>query len=83
MATLRISLPNDLHEFVDEQAARASYRTSSEYVRRLIAREQERQKLRGTLLDGAQAAPSGAADAAYFAKLRKRITSGKLPKRAT
>jgi hypothetical protein len=41
MATMNVSLPDDLKSFVDEQVA-GRYSTSSEYVRELIRREQDR-----------------------------------------
>jgi antitoxin ParD1/3/4 len=73
MTTMNISLPDELKRFVDEQVA-GRYSTSSEYIRELIREEQDRQKLRGLLLDGA-ASPLGApVDEAYFTRLRARIT---------
>jgi antitoxin ParD1/3/4 len=53
MGTMNISLPDPLREFVDGQVARGGYGTSSEYVRELIRRDQERLKLRALMLDGA------------------------------
>ena len=47
--------------------------TSSECVRQLIRRDQEREQLRNLLLTGAQSAPSGLADDVYFAGLRSGI----------
>ncbi len=73
MTTMNISLPDSLKQFVDTQVATAGYGTSSEYVRQLIRRDQEREQLRGLLLQGAQSAPSGLADDAYFAGLRSGI----------
>ena len=48
-------------------------RLSEEYVRELIRRDQDRLKLRGLLLDGAQSRPTGIGDADYFASLRATI----------
>lgn len=73
MSTMNISLPEALKEFVDQQVAGAGYGTSSEYVRELIRRDQERVRLRNLLLDGAQSRPAGVADAKYFASLRSVI----------
>jgi antitoxin ParD1/3/4 len=75
VGTMNISLPDSLRAFVEEQVAAKGYGTSSEYVRELIRRDQDRQRLRDLLLDGAQSAPSGPADAAYFGDLRGRIQS--------
>ena len=61
MGTMNISLPDTLRDFVDGQVASAGYGTSSEYVRELIRRDQERLRLRAILLDGAQSAPTGVA----------------------
>ena len=49
------------------------YGTSSEYVRELIRKDQDRQRLRGVLLAGAATAPASPADAAYFEGLRDRV----------
>ena len=73
MSTMNISLPESLKAFVDEQVSQRGYGTSSEYVRELIRKDQERQHLRGLLLEGAASAPAGPADASYFEGLRRRI----------
>jgi antitoxin ParD1/3/4 len=69
---MNISLPDTLREFIDDQVASAGYGTSSEYVRELIRRDRQRLRLHAMLLEGAQSAPAGKADAAHFASLRKR-----------
>jgi antitoxin ParD1/3/4 len=73
MSTMNISLPDALKTFVDEQVSQRGYGTSSEYVRELIRKDQERQHLRGLLLEGAASAPAGPADVAYFEGLRRRV----------
>jgi antitoxin ParD1/3/4 len=73
MTTMNVSLPDALKSFVDEQVAERGYSTSSEYVRELIRADQDRQKLRTMLLDGAASSAAGPADEAYFAGLRKRV----------
>jgi antitoxin ParD1/3/4 len=73
MSTMNISLPDALKSFVDEQVAARGYGTSSEYVRELIRRDQDRQRLRGLLLEGASSAPTSPADARYFSRLRARV----------
>ncbi|MGE6784277.1 type II toxin-antitoxin system ParD family antitoxin [Ensifer adhaerens] len=79
MSTMNISLPDYLKSFVDEQVAGRGYGTSSEYIRELIRRDQDRLNLRRLLLDGAASAPAEPADAAYFAGLRDRV-GGRRPK---
>jgi len=73
MSTMNISLPESLKSFVDEQVTDRGYGTSSEYVRELIRKDQERQQLRALLQAGAASAPAGPADAGYFESLRKRV----------
>lgn len=73
MSTMNISLPDTLKSFVDEQVTQRGYGTSSEYVRELIRKDQDRQHLRGLLLDGAASAPAAPADASYFNALRDRV----------
>lgn len=70
---MNISLPDSLKSFVDEQVAQRGYGTSSEYVRELIRRDQDRIRLRGLLLEGAASAPAAPADSAYFDALRDRV----------
>lgn len=73
MSTMNISLPDSLKSFVDEQVAGRGYGTSSEYIRELIRRDQDRLTLRRLLLDGASSAQTEPADAAYFTGLRDRV----------
>lgn len=72
MGTMSVSLPDGLKSFVDEQVAARGYRTSSEYVRELIRRDRDRQRLRGLLLDGARSRPTSTADGRYFDGVRTR-----------
>ena len=62
VSTMTISLPNTLKSFVDEQVSQRGYGTSSEYVRDLIRKDQDRLQLRGLLLSGAATAPAAPAD---------------------
>ena len=71
---MNISLPDALKSFVDEQVSARHFGTSSEYVRELIRKDQERLHLRGLLLEGGNSRPGTPADAAYFAALRTRAT---------
>ncbi|MBZ9966147.1 type II toxin-antitoxin system ParD family antitoxin [Mesorhizobium sp. BR1-1-2] len=72
MSTMNISLPDSLKHFVDQQVTDRGYGTSSEYVRELIRHDQDRQRLRGLLLEGASSEPGVPVDDSYFAALRKR-----------
>ena len=70
---MNISLPEALKSFVDEQVANRGFGTSSEYLRELIRRDQDRLNLRGLLLAGGNSKSMAPADAAYFAGLRERV----------
>lgn len=69
---MNISLPEALKEFVDEQVAKRGYGTSSEYVRELIRKDQNRMQLRNLLLEGARSRPGKPVGRAYFDSLRQR-----------
>lgn len=73
MTTMNISLPDALKSFVDRQVSTRGYSTSSEYVRELIRRDQDRQRLRSLLLEGAASPPRDVADRAYFDALRQGV----------
>jgi len=73
MGTMNISLPDSMREFVDKQVSTRGYGTSSEYVRELIRRDQDRQHLRELLVEGAASAPTAPVDADYFEGLRKQV----------
>jgi antitoxin ParD1/3/4 len=77
MTTMNISLPDSLKDFVDEQVEQRGYGTSSEYVRELIRKEQDRLQLRELLLEGAASAPTKPVDDAYFDGLRRKVKVSK------
>ncbi len=71
---MNISLPETLKSFVDEKVSGGSYSSSSEYIRDLIRREQDRERLRELLLEGFNS-PAEPVDDDYFSELR-RLASG-------
>jgi len=73
MTTMNISLPDSLKEFIDQQVSTRGYGTSSEYLRELIRKDQDRIKLRGLLLAGAASRPGKAIDPQYFDDLRGQV----------
>ena len=77
MSTMNISLPDALKSFVDEQVTKHGYATSSEYVRELIRADQDRERLRKLLLDGAASKSTPVVDDSYFSGLRSRIRQAK------
>jgi antitoxin ParD1/3/4 len=71
MATMNISLPDELKQFVDQQVAEHAYGSSSEYLRELIRHQRDVEKLRGLLLDGASSGPAIPMEPEFFDKMRK------------
>ena len=70
---MNISLPETLKTFVDTQVVQRGYGTSSEYVRELIRKDQDRLQLREKLLAGASSTPGEPVNEAYFDRLRDRV----------
>lgn len=68
---MNISLPESLKEFVDARVANGGYGTSDEYLRELIRRDQDRERLRDLMLEGAASPLDGPADDAWFKELRQ------------
>ena len=73
MKTMNISLPGPLKAFVDEQIVGRGFGTCSAYIRELIRHDQDRQHLRGLLLEGGESPPSVTADVTYLEALRSRV----------
>ncbi len=70
---MNISSPDPLKTYVYEQVKERGYGSSSEYVRELIRKDQDRKRLRAILIEGAASEPVGFADDAYFDGLRNRV----------
>ena len=49
MATMNVSLPDKMKKWVEEQVETGRYGNSSDYVRDLVRRDQERTEARATL----------------------------------
>lgn len=78
MSTMNISLPETLRSFVDSQVSDGDYGSSSEYVRELLRKEQDRVRLREMLLEGAASPLSeNVWNAEYFEKMRQRVKAKK------
>ena len=76
MATMNISLPDELKQFIDAQVSEHGYGSSSEYLRDLIRKQRDVEKLRGMLLEGFNSGVAQVADEGFFADLRG-IAEGK------
>ena len=73
MGTMNISLPDSLRAFVDDQVSRGGYGTSSEYIRELIRKDQDRQRLRELLLAGPASPATAPVTPVGFEALRERV----------
>ncbi|MBK5970802.1 MULTISPECIES: ribbon-helix-helix domain-containing protein [Thiorhodovibrio] len=72
MATINISLSDDLRDFVNEQVVASSYTSTSEYLRQLIREHREVVRFRTLIDDGASSPIEGQFDKGYFDDLRSR-----------
>ena len=72
MATMNISLPDSLKTFIDDEVADKGFGTSSEYIRSLVRKEQQVERLRALLLEGRNSGPGQPVDDVYFERLRQR-----------
>ena len=55
---MNVSLPDELRSYVDEQVEGGRYGSTSEYVRELIRRDQDRHRLRTLLLAAPNLSPA-------------------------
>jgi antitoxin ParD1/3/4 len=69
---MNISISDALQDFVDQQVQLRGYGNSSDYVRELIRKDQERQALRGHLRASVHI-PAARTGAVYSAALQERI----------
>jgi len=75
---MNISLPEALRSFVDTQVSEGDYTSSSEYVREVLRKEQDRVRLRDMLLEGAASPVSETVwNAEYFENMRDRVKAKK------
>ena len=76
MASLNISLPAVLRQWVDSQVQGGRYGNASEYLRELIRRDQERQaqdRLEALLLEGVRSGESSPLTQQDWAELRTKV----------
>ena len=78
MASLNISLPKNLREYVETQVRQDSYSTPSEYLRWLIRQDQKRnaaERIEALLLDGLASGEPIEINQAFWEKKRATLTS--------
>ncbi len=76
MASLNISLPAPLREWIESQIKGGRYGNASEYVRELIRRDQERQaqqRLEQVLLEGVKSGKASPLTKQDWAELRTDV----------
>ena len=78
MATMNISLPDSLKDFVQERATSADYSNPSDYIRALIRQDKQRkaeEQLEQALLEGLNSGPSIAIDDEFWKRLNQRASN--------
>jgi len=76
MASLNISLPQSLKDYVEDQVQNGGYSTPSEYVRDLLRQDQNRragQKLEALLLEGLNSGEPIEISPEYWESKRKQL----------
>ena len=76
MASLNISLPQSLKEYVENQVAEGGYSTPSEYLRELLREDQKRraeERLEALLLEGLQSGEPIPISPEYWEKKRRDL----------
>jgi putative addiction module CopG family antidote len=76
MATMNISLTDEMKAEVEAAVQTRGYVSGSEYIRDLIRQDLARRELDQLLLEGLNSPTVGPADAAYFQSLRERLGHG-------
>lgn len=72
MATMNISLPDQMKEWIEECVQSGRYANASDYVRDLIRRDQIKlAKLRQALIEGENSGPSAGLDIDAFIAAKK------------
>ncbi|NDK37324.1 type II toxin-antitoxin system ParD family antitoxin [Pseudoxanthomonas gei] len=73
MATLKISMPDDLKDFIDAQIGAKGYGSRSEYLCELVSRQRDVEKLRNLLLEGANTGPGKVVTEDTFKRMREEL----------
>ena len=76
MASLNISLPQSLKDYVEDRVSVGGYSTPSEYLRELLRQDQKQrseEKLETLLLEGLESGEPIEISPEYWEKKRKRL----------
>jgi antitoxin ParD1/3/4 len=74
MATMNISLPDPLREFVEDQVKVGNYASASEFMRDLVRRAKNEHDLEKRLLDALGSEDLGELGPDFFEGLKARVT---------
>jgi antitoxin ParD1/3/4 len=80
MATMNISLPEPLREFVEDQVERGGYSSVSEYMRELVRKAKNEKDVELKLLEAIRSEDLGEVGPELFARLRTHAR--RVPKKA-
>ena len=73
MATMNVSLPKRMKEWVEKRAAEGSFANSSDYIRDLIREDEERQRAYDEIMDAAESGLASGFRARPPAELRAAV----------
>ncbi len=76
MATLNISLPEALHEFIERQVAEGGHGDASEYIHKLLREEQKKkakERVDALLLEGLNSGPPTPMTAQDWEDIRREV----------
>ena len=74
MATITVTLSEEMDGYVEDRIAAGGFPTRDAYVRELIRHDREQlERFRALIQDGLDSPVAGPADDAYFEGLRERI----------
>ncbi|MFT3942738.1 MAG: type II toxin-antitoxin system ParD family antitoxin [Ancrocorticia sp.] len=76
MATMNISLSDDLREFVENEVRQGAFTSSSEYVRQLLREKRDEAILRDKILEGFASGRSERNHDELFEELRRVANGG-------
>ena len=81
MASLNVSLPDALHEFIDSQVTEGGYGTASEYISTLVReaqKQKERERIETLLLEGMNSGEPVEVGPEYWEEKHRRLTKNHL-----
>lgn len=73
MATMNISLPETLRDFVEKEVSEQGYSGASEYVRELVRERKAKKELEAKLLSALESEDLGEFTSEFFDELRDRV----------